>query len=253
MGWTGSAKQWHHYGTSYLLLAGLATALVISVHTVVSCDFALPIQPGWHSTIFPPYFVAGAIHSGIAMVLTLLVPMRRLFRVENIVTIRTLELLAEITILMAGILGYSYLTEHFMAWYSNNIFEEQIFNYRILGYYGWIYCLVVICAVIAPLSFFSRTIRTTPLYLFIVSIIINIGMWWERFVIVIQSLSQNYLPFQWGFYWPGWIELAWTLASFRFLLLAFMLFTKFLPSIPISEVKKESGMPVEKGDVYREE
>lgn len=253
MGWTGSAKQWHHYGTSYLLLAGLATALVISVHTVVSWDFALPIQPGWHSTIFPPYFVAGAIHSGIAMVLTLLVPMRRLFRIENIVTVRTLELLAEITIFMAGILGYSYLTEHFMAWYSNNVFEEQIFNYRVLGYYGWIYWLVVVCAVIAPLSFSFRKIRTTPLYLFIVSIIINIGMWWERFVIVIQSLSQNYLPFQWGFYWPGWIELAWTLASFCFLLLVFMLFAKFLPSIPISEVKKESGMPVEKGGIYREE
>jgi len=253
MGWTGSARQWHHYGTSYLLLAGLATALVISVHTVVSWDFALPIQPGWHSTIFPPYFVAGAIHSGVAMVLTLLIPMRRLFRIENIVTTRTLELLAETTILMAGILGYSYLTEHFMAWYSKNVFEEQIFKFRVLGYYGWIYWMVVLCAVIAPMSFFVRKVRTSPVPLFIISIIINIGMWWERFVIVIQSLSQNYLPFQWGFYWPGWIELAWTLATFCFLFAVFMLFAKYLPSIPISEVKKESGMPMEKGGPYRAE
>ncbi len=253
MGWTGSSKQWHHYGTSYLLLAGLATALVISVHTVVSWDFALPIQPGWHSTIFPPYFVAGAIHSGVAMVLTLLIPMRRLFRIENIVTTRTLELLAETTILMAGILGYSYLTEHFMAWYSKNVFEEQIFKFRVLGYYGWIYWMVVLCAVIAPMFFFVRKFRTTPIALFIISIIINIGMWWERFVIVIQSLSQNYVPFQWGFYWPGWIELAWTLATFCFLFAVFMLFAKYLPSIPISEVKKESGMPREKGGLYREE
>ena len=253
IGWTGSAKQWHHYGTSYLLLAGLATALVISVHTVVSWDFALPIQPGWHSTIFPPYFVAGAIHSGVAMVLTLLIPMRRLFRIENIVTTRTLELLAETTILMAGILGYSYLTEHFMAWYSKNVFEEQIFKFRVLGYYGWIYWMVVFCAVIAPLSFFFRKVRTTPVLLFIISITINIGMWWERFVIVVQSLSQNYLPFQWGFYWPRWPELAWTLATFCFLFSVFMLFAKYLPSIPITEVKKESGMPTEKGGLYREE
>ncbi|MHB8111597.1 MAG: NrfD/PsrC family molybdoenzyme membrane anchor subunit [Syntrophorhabdaceae bacterium] len=252
IGWTGSAKQWHHYGTSYLLLAGLATALVISVHTVVSWDFALPIQPGWHSTIFPPYFVAGAIHSGIAMVITLLVPMRRLFRAENIITIRTLELLAETTIFMAGILGYSYLTEHFMAWYSKNVFEEQIFNFRVLGYYGWIYWLVIVCAVIAPLFFFFRKVRTMPVYLFIVSIIINIGMWWERFVIVVQTMSQNYLPFQWGFYWPKWPEIAWMLASFCFLFAVFMLFAKYLPSIPISEVKKESDIPTKQGGAYRE-
>lgn len=239
IGWTGSTTQWHHYGASYLLLAGLATALVISVHTVVSWDFALPIQPGWHSTIFPPYFVAGAIHSGIAMVITLLVPMRRLLRIENIVTVRTLELLAETTILMAGILGYSYLTEHFMAWYSKNVFEEQIFKFRLLGYYGWIYWMVIFCAAIAPLSFSIRKVRTTPVTLFLVSIIINIGMWWERFVIVVQSLSQNYLPFQWGFYWPRWPEIAWTIATFCLLFAVFMLFVKFLPSIPISEVKKE--------------
>jgi Ni/Fe-hydrogenase subunit HybB-like protein len=252
LGWTGSNRQWHHYGASYLLIAGLATALVISVHTVVSWDFALPIQPGWHSTIFPPYFVAGAIHSGLAMVLTLLIPMRRIFRIENIITTRTLELIAETTILTAFILGYSYIVENFMAWYSGNIFERQTFDFRATGYYAWAFWLVVLCAVIAPLFFFFRKFRTTPLYLFIISILINIGMWWERFVIVIQSLSQNYLPYQWGFYWPNWTELAWTLATFCFLLFAFMLFAKLLPSVPIAEVKKEAGIPMEKGGPYVE-
>jgi molybdopterin-containing oxidoreductase family membrane subunit len=253
LGWTGSHKQWHHYAASYLLLAGLATALVISVHTVVSWDFALPIQPGWHSTIFPPYFVAGAIHSGLAMVLTLLIPMRRIFRIEHIVTTRTLELIAETMLLTTSILAYSYLVEHFMAWYSGNIFEQQIFNFRIFGYYAWVYWLVVVCAVVTPLLFFFRPVRTRTPYLFVISILVNIGMWWERFFIVIQSLSQTFLPFQWGFYWPNWVELAWTLATFCFLFLAFMLFTKFLPSIPIAEVKKEAGMPVQKGGVYRED
>ncbi|MGD0230211.1 MAG: NrfD/PsrC family molybdoenzyme membrane anchor subunit [Syntrophorhabdales bacterium] len=253
LGWTGSHRQWHHYATSYLIIAGIATALVISVHTVVSWDFALPIQPGWHSTIFPPYFVAGAIHSGLAMVLTLLIPMRRIFRVENIITTRTLELIAETMILTDCILAYSYLVEHFMAWYSADIFEQQIFNYRIFGYYGWVYWLVVFCAVVCPFLFFFRRIRVSPVPLFIISILVNIGMWWERFFIVIQSLSQNFLPFQWGFYWPNWVELAWTLATFCFLLLAFMVFAKFLPSIPITEVKKEAGMPTRKGGLFREE
>ncbi len=253
LGWTGSATQWRHYAASYLLIAGLATALVISVHTVVSWDFALPIQPGWHSTIFPPYFVAGAIHSGLAMVLTLLVPMRRIFRVENIITKRTLELIAETMLLTGAILGYSYAVENFMAWYSGDVIERQTFWFRATGYYGWIFWLVVFCVVLVPLFFFSRRVRTSPLMLFVISIIVNIGMWWERFMIVIQSLAQNYLPYQWGFYWPNWIELAWTLATFCFLLFAFMFFAKFLPSIPISEVKKEAGMPMRKGGFYREE
>ncbi len=253
LGWTGSAKQWHHYATSYLLLAGLATALVISVHTVVSWDFALPIQPGWHSTIFPPYFVAGAIHSGLAMVLTLLIPMRRIFRIENIVTTRTLELIAETSIVTAVILAYSYAAEHFMAWYSADIFENQLYMFRLTGYYGWIMWLVVFCVVAVPMLFFIRTFRTNTVWLFIISIVINIGMLWERFIIVVQSLSQNFLPYQWGFYWPNWTELAYTFGTFCFLLLCFMLFAKFLPSIPISEVKKEAGIPMRKGGLFREE
>ncbi|MGA2106480.1 MAG: NrfD/PsrC family molybdoenzyme membrane anchor subunit [Syntrophorhabdales bacterium] len=253
LGWTGSARQWRHYAMSYLLMAGLATALVISVHTVVSWDFALPIQPGWHSTIFPPYFVAGAIHSGLSMVLTLLVPMRRIFRIENIVTTRTLELIAESSIVTAFILFYSYAMEHFMAWYSADIFENQLYMFRLTGYYGWIMWLVVLCAVVAPMLYFFRKFRTDPLWLFIISVVINIGMWWERFIIVIQSLSQNFLPFQWGFYWPNWTELAYTFGTFCLFLLAFMLFAKYLPSIPISEVKKEAGIPTRKGDLFHEE
>jgi molybdopterin-containing oxidoreductase family membrane subunit len=140
-----------------------------------------------------------------------------------------------------------------MAWYSGNIFEQQIFNFRIFGYYAWVYWLVIFCAVVTPLLFFFRPVRTAPAPLFIISILVNIGMWWERFFIVIQSISQNYLPFQWGFYWPNWVELAWTLATFCFLFFAFMFFTKFLPSIPIHEVKKEAGMPMEKGGVYHED
>ena len=253
LGWTGSARQWSHYAMSYLLMAGLATALVISVHTVVSWDFALPIQPGWHSTIFPPYFVAGAIHSGLSMVLTLLIPMRRIFRIENIVTTRTLELIAESSIVTAFILFYSYAMEHFMAWYSADIFENQLYMFRLTGYYGWIMWLVVFCAVVAPMLYFFRKFRTDPLWLFIISVVINIGMWWERFIIVIQSLSQNFLPFQWGFYWPNWTELAYTLGTFCLFLLAFMLFAKYLPSIPISEVKKEAGIPTRKGELFHEE
>jgi Ni/Fe-hydrogenase subunit HybB-like protein len=253
MGWRGSAVHWSRYETASMLLAGLATPLVISVHTVVSFDFSVAIVPGWHSTIFPPYFVAGAIHSGLSMVLTLLVPMRRIFRIENIVTTRTLELIAESSIVTAFILFYSYVMEHFMAWYSADIFENQLYMFRLTGYYGWIMWLVVFCAVVAPMLYFFRKFRTDPVWLFIISVVINIGMWWERFVIVIQSMSQNFLPFQWGFYWPKWPELAYMFGTFCLFLLAFMLFAKYLPSIPISEVKKEAGIPTRKGDLFHEE
>jgi molybdopterin-containing oxidoreductase family membrane subunit len=143
--------------------------------------------------------------------------------------------------------------EHFMAWYSADIFENQLYMFRLTGYYGWIMWLVVFCAVVAPMLYFFRKFRTDPLWLFIISVVINIGMWWERFIIVIQSLSQNFLPFQWGFYWPNWTELAYTLGTFCLFLLAFMLFAKYLPSIPISEVKKEAGIPTRKGELFHEE
>jgi molybdopterin-containing oxidoreductase family membrane subunit len=240
LGWTGTDRQWRHYSASYLLLAGLATPLVISVHSVVSWDFALTVIPGYHSTIFAPYFVAGAIHSGLAMVLTLLIPLRRIFHFERIITTRTLEMVARTSIVMALIVGYSYIVEYFVAFYSDNVFERQTFMFRVMGYYSPFYYLMWLCNVIVPLLFFFKKVRTTPLYLFIISIGINIGMWLERFVIIIGSMAQDYLPYQWGFYWPRWVEWGIMTGSFCFLLLAFLLFVKFLPSVAMAEAKEEA-------------
>jgi Ni/Fe-hydrogenase subunit HybB-like protein len=243
LGWTGTHRQWHHYGTAYLLLAALATPLVISVHTVVSFDFALAIIPGYHSTIFGPYFVAGAIHSGLAMVLTLLIPLRRIFRFENIITIRTLESIAKTSIFMALIVGYSYIVEYFIAWYGGNPFERQTFLFRAFGYYAHLFYIMVAGNVLFPLLFFFKKIRTRPLYLFIIAILINVGMWLERFVIIIGSMAQDFLPYQWGFYWPTWVEISITVGAFCVFLFLFLLFVKFLPSLPMVEVKEKMGRP----------
>ncbi len=244
LGWTGTHRQWHHYGSSYLLLAALATPLVVSVHSVVSWDFALSIIPGYHSTIFPPYFVAGAIHSGLAMVLTLLIPLRRIFHYENIITIRTLERIAQTTILMGLIVGYAYIIEYFIAWYSGNTTERQTFLYRALGYYSPGFWLMCFCNAIAPLFFFIKKIRTTPLTLFIIAILINIGMWTERYVIIIASMAQDYIPYQWGFHVPNWVEITILIGSFCLFLFLFFLFAKFIPSIAIAEAKEEAGHPM---------
>jgi molybdopterin-containing oxidoreductase family membrane subunit len=250
LGWSGTDRQWQHYGTSYLLLAGLATPLVISVHSVVSWDFALAIIPGYHSTIFPPYFVAGAIHSGLAMVLTLLVPLRKIFRFEKIITLDILEMVAKTNILMALIVGYAYVIESFIAWYSGSIFERQTFLYRIIGYYAPLFWLMCVCNAIAPLAFFWKKVRRNTTWLFVISVLINIGMWTERFVIICGSMSQDFLPHAWGFYWPNWVEIIITAASFALFLLLFLLFAKFLPSVAIAEVKGESGAPIRGGGRY---
>ncbi len=239
LGWANSDRQWHHYGMAYLLLAGLATPLVISVHSVVSWDFALAIIPGYHSTIFPPYFVAGAIHQGCAMVLVLLVPMRRFLRLENIITLRTLELLAQVMLLFALILGYAYLIEHFMASYSGDPFERQQFLFRVIGYYSPIFWIMAILNVVVPLLFFIPAVRKSPPWLFFVGLGVVIGMWLERFIIIVGSMAQDFLPYQWGFYWPTWVEWGITLGSFCLFFLLFMLFAKFLPSVSITEVKEE--------------
>jgi molybdopterin-containing oxidoreductase family membrane subunit len=239
LGWTGTDRQWHHYGAAYLLLAGLATPLVVSVHSVVSWDFALAIIPGYHSTIFAPYFVAGAIHSGLAMVLTLLIPLRRIFRFEKIITLKDLESIAKTTILTGLIIGYSYIIEYFMAWYSGNIFERQTFIFRAIGHYSFMFWLMVVCNAVAPLFFFFKKIRTHPGFLFTIAVLINIGMWTERFVIIIGSLAQDFIPYQWGFYSPRWVELSITVGSFCLFLFLFLLFAKFLPSVSIAEVKED--------------
>ncbi|HVN23976.1 MAG TPA: NrfD/PsrC family molybdoenzyme membrane anchor subunit [Syntrophorhabdales bacterium] len=238
LGWSGTDRQWHHYSTSILLMAGLATPLVISVHSVVSWDFALAIIPGYHSTIFPPYFVAGAIHQGIAMVLVLLVPLRKIFRVKNIITDRTLDLLAQTDLLFALVISYTYLTEHFMAEYSGNIFERQQFMFRMVGWYSPEYWIMTILNAIVPLVFFIRRCRYSPFWLMTVGVAVLIGMYLERFIIIIGSMSQDFLPYQWGFYWPGWLESCITFGSFCLFFLLFALFAKFLPSISIAEVKE---------------
>jgi len=243
LGWTGTDRQWRHYGASYLLLAGLATPLVISVHSVVSWDFALTVIPGYHSTIFAPYFVAGAIHSGLAMVLTLLIPARRIFRIEHIITERTLEMVAKTLILMALIVGYSYVMEYFMAFYSGSVFEQQTFIFRAVGHYAPFFFIMCACNVAVPLLFFFKKVRRSVACLFIFSLVINLGMWSERFVIIIGSMAQDYLPYQWGFYWPTWVEWGIMLGSFCFLLMAFLLFVKFLPSVAMTEAKEEAGPP----------
>ncbi len=239
LGWAGTDRQWHHYGTAYLLLAGLATPLVISVHSVVSWDFALAIIPGYHSTIFAPYFVAGAIHSGLAMVLTLLIPLRSIFRIERIITLRDLESIAKTTILTGLIIGYSYIIEYFMAWYSGNIFEKQTFLFRAAGHYALLFWIMVVGNTAAPLLFFFKKVRTSLVWLLTIAILINIGMWTERFVIIIGSMAQDFLPYNWGFYSVRWVELTITVASFCLFLFLFLLFVKFLPSVSIAEVKED--------------
>jgi len=246
LGWTGTDRQWHHYGAAYLLLAGLATPLVISVHSVVSWDFALAIIPGYHSTIFAPYFVAGAIHSGLAMVLTLLIPLRRIFGFEKIISLKDLESVAKTTILTGLIVGYSYIIEYFIAWYSGNIFEKQTFLFRAIGHYGPQFWLMVFCNSVAPLFFFFKKVRTSLASLFTIAILINIGMWTERFVIIIGSMAQDFIPYQWGFYYLRWVEFSLTAASFCLFMFLFLLFAKFLPSISIAEVK-EDLTPIHRG------
>ena len=251
LGWAGTDRQWHHYGAAYLLMAGLATPLVVSVHSVVSWDFALAIIPGYHSTIFAPYFVAGAIHSGLAMVLTLLIPLRRIFRFERIITLKDLESVAKTTILTGLIVGYAYIIEYFMAWYSGNVFEKQSFLFRAIGHYGYMFWLMVFCNAVAPLFFFFKKIRTNLGSLLTIAILINIGMWTERFVIIVGSMAQDFIPYQWGFYYLRWPEFCITVATFCLFLFLFLLFAKFLPSISISEVK-EDLTPLHRGKGRRD-
>jgi molybdopterin-containing oxidoreductase family membrane subunit len=211
---------------------------------VVSWDFALSIIPGYHSTIFPPYFVAGAILSGLAMVLTLLIPLRKIFRYENIITIRTLERIAQTTILMSLIVGYAYIIEFFIGWYSGNTVEKQTFLFRAFGHYDVMFWVMCFCNAIAPLFFFVKKIRTTPITLFIIAILINIGMCTERYVIIVGSMAQDFIPYQWGFHRPNWVEISILIGSFCLFLFLFFLFAKFLPSISIAEVKEEVGHPM---------
>jgi molybdopterin-containing oxidoreductase family membrane subunit len=243
LGWVGSHRQWRHYTSAYVLFAALATPLVISVHSVVSWDFALSIVPGWHSTIFAPYFVAGAIHSGLAMVLTLLIPLRRIFRVEKFITMETLESIAKTIIFTGLIVGYAYGVEYFMAWYSGNRVERDTFIWRAVGHYAYAFWIMVVCNSVAPLAFFFKKVRTRLSSLLLISVLVNIGMWYERFVIIVGSMAHEYNPYSWGNYAPTWVELSIMAGSFCLFLFLFFLFVKFLPSISITEIKESLKPP----------
>jgi Ni/Fe-hydrogenase subunit HybB-like protein len=237
MGWRGSARHWHRYETAYLLLAGLATPLVVSVHTVVSFDFAIAILPGWHTTIFPPYFVAGAIYSGFAMVLTLAIPIRAVYGLEDFITLRHLQNMAKVMLVTGLIVAYGYLIEAFVAWYSADKYEIYVPINRAIGTYRWSYWALILCNVALPQVLWLRRVRSNPFFLFVVALIVNVGMWLERFVIVVTSLHRDFLPSSWGNYSPtiwDWGTFIGTIGLFLALL---FLFLRFLPMISIFEMR----------------
>jgi Ni/Fe-hydrogenase subunit HybB-like protein len=238
LGWTGRHEQWRHYTRIYLFFAALATPLVISVHSVVSWDFALGIVPGWHTTIFAPYFVAGAIHSGLAMVLTLMIPLRKIFKYEEIITIKVLESVAKTIVFTGLIVAYAYSTEFFLAWYSHNPVEIDVFLWRAFGTYKIGFWIMVTCNTVAPLSFLIKRVRTHVGWLFFISILVNIGMWFERFVIIITSVGHDFLPHAWGLYAPTLVEFGILIGAFCLFFFLYMLFVKHMPSVSMTEMKE---------------
>jgi len=240
LGWRGTRYQWEHYGKLYMFLAALATPLVISVHSVVSWDFAMSVIPGWHTTIFAPYFVAGAIFSGTAMVITLVVPMRRIFNLEKYITVSHFESLAKILLFTSMIVTYSYIVEYVLAFYSGHEFEIAHFLYRTFGDYKYLYWLMLLCNSVLPLTIFVKKLRRNLAYLFILSLFVNVGMWLERFVIIVSSLAKDYDPYAWGTYTPTLIEAGITLGSFGMFFTFFLLFAKYLPVLSITEIKEIS-------------
>jgi Ni/Fe-hydrogenase subunit HybB-like protein len=243
LSWRGTDQQWRHYTRAYLYLAALATPLVLSVHSVVSWDFAMSIVPGWHATIFAPYFVAGAIYSGVAMVVTLLVPLRKVFKMEQYITVRHFDNLAKLLLLTGLIVGYSYIVEYFIAWYSGNPFERASFWNRAFGQYWWASWTMILCNGVLPLFLFFKKIRSSIPALFVLSLFVNLGMWFERFVIIVASLSFEYEPYGMGHYTPSWVEFAILAGSFAWFFMWFLLFAKNFPTVAITEVKEIMPMP----------
>ena len=237
MGWTGSAKGWSRYETVSLILAGVATPLVLSVHTIVSMDFATSVIPGWHTTIFPPYFVAGAIFSGFAMVLTLMIITRKVFKLEHYITLEHIESMNKVIITTGSIVGIAYTTEFFIAWYSGVEYEQYAFINRATGPYWWAYWSMMTCNVITPQLFWFRTIRRSLTATFIISIFVNIGMWFERFVIIVTSLHRDYLPSSWAMFSPTIIDVGVYVGTFGLFFTLFFLFVKFFPVVNMAEVK----------------
>ena len=237
LGWTGSNRHWSNYEKAYLLLAGLSTPLVLSVHSIVSFDFAVSQLPGWHTTIFPPYFVAGAIFSGFGMVLTLMLPMRIICHLEEIITVRHIELMGKVILGTGSMVGYAYGMEFFIAWYGGNPYELYAFKNRAFGDYWWAYWTMVSCNVVCPQLFWFRGVRRNMIIVFIISIFVNIGMWFERFVIIVTSLHRDYMPSNWAYYSPTWVDIWQFIGTFGLFLTLFLLFMRFLPAIAIGEVK----------------
>jgi molybdopterin-containing oxidoreductase family membrane subunit len=238
LGWRGEARHWKRFDTAYLLMAGLATPLVVSVHSVVSLDFSIGNTPGWHSTIFPPYFVAGALFSGFAMALTISIPLRAIFGLKDFITARHLDNIAKVMLVCGLLVAYSYVVEIFMAFYSTDRFEEFMILNRMRGPYAPIYWTVVFCNVVVPQLLWWKRVRLSTLTLFAISIVVNIGMWLERFMIIVTSLHRDFLPSSWDVYYPtfwDWATLAGSLGAFGWL---FLMFVRFLPAISISEMRK---------------
>ena len=238
MGWRGSAVHWHRYETAYLLLAGLATPLVISVHTVVSFDFAAALVPGWHSTIFPPYFVAGAIYSGFAMVLTIAIPLRRLYGLEDLITDRHLKNMGVVMLATGMVVAYGYLMETFTAWYSGDIYEQYLVMNRMFGPYGYMYWLLILFNILIPQLLWVRRVHANVALLFLIAISINIGMWLERYVIVVVSLHRDYMPSAWGMYSGTIVDYGVLAGSMGLFVCLLFLFIRFLPMISIFEMRE---------------
>jgi molybdopterin-containing oxidoreductase family membrane subunit len=238
LGWRGSARHWQRYKTLYVLLAGLSTPLVLSVHTIVSFDFAVSVIPGWHTTIFPPYFVAGAIYSGFAMVLTLAIPLRAAYGMKDFITMRHLNNMAKVMLAMGLVVGYGYAMEAFMAWYSGSEFESFMYWNRLTGPYQWSYVMLILCNILIPQLLWIRKLRTNIVVLFIMSIIINVGMWLERFVIIVVSLHRDFVPSSWDMYYPTKWDFGMFAGTFGLFLSLLFLFVRFLPMISAFEVRE---------------
>ena len=238
MGWRGSAIHWHRYEMAYLLLAGLATPLVVSVHTVVSFDFAVALVPGWHSTIFPPYFVAGAIYSGFAMVLTIAIPLRKLYGLEDFITMRHLKNMGMVMLATGMIVAYGYLMETFMAWYSGDIFEKYMMMNRMFGPYGWMYWLLILFNILIPQALWFRGLHTNVRVLFAIAVSVNIGMWLERYVIVVVSLHRDFMPSAWGMYSGTIVDYAVLAGSIGLFVCLLFIFIRVLPMISIFEMRE---------------
>jgi molybdopterin-containing oxidoreductase family membrane subunit len=243
-GWTGSAKHWQRWESLSLILAGISTPLVLSVHTIVSFDFATSVIPGWHTTIFPPYFVAGAIFSGFAMVQTLMLVTRKLLKLEDYITVEHIESMNKVILLTGTIVGVAYITELVIAWYSGYVYEQFAFFNRALGPYWWSYFGMMFCNVLSPQLYWKKSFRRNMVLTFFLSIVINIGMWFERFVIIATTLARDYLPSSWSYYSPTWVEIGLFIGTLGLFFCCFLIFTRVAPVVAVAEIKsilKSSG------------